>query len=484
MLDLQKLTLRRLLETHDSDLYSKLVSRYFTGNNLEIYVKIERFYKENLRLPTIEEFNSMRMEPSISDYFQSQILSEENQSENIENKFLLAQLQDYAIREETIAFVDKLLNDLEQLEKSEIIDNFQNHLLELNKTIPISDELKDVGQLDIAPKEDSFVMYRSGLSPAYDSTNGGFALQELVGIGGRRGSGKSILALNCAIARYLEGHTVPFFSIEMRYLEVYYRTLSILSEVPFLKFMKNELTYEDKIKVAKKKIEYFYKYINPNTGEIQCSDQQYEQITTWLKELEADGSLLKFDQKIKLNKPELKDNRFFIVDDPALTLNRIDHLCNLFHSKYPKFTMAVVDYLNIVRVQDNKDWKIQIEVAEYLKGFARKFNITMLTPYQVDATLEARFAKGILDSFDRAFTFAPSDPTNPETEHLLRLFTAKIRNGKNLTFDIGMNWDCVKIDNSKLGLKPSGPITERLHNGAQYGTGTKEGGGEQARDVS
>lgn len=480
MLDLQKLTLRRLLETSDTDLYSKLVPRYFAGNNLDLFTKIERFYKENLRLPTIEEFNSGRMEPHIRDYFQSQVLSDENQSENIENKFLLAQLQDYAIREETISFVEKLLDNLEQYEKSEIIDQFQDHLLTLNKTIPIAEELKDVALLDLAPKDDSFILHPSGLSHEFDATNGGFALQELVGIGGRRGSGKSILALNCAIARFALGHTVPFFSIEMRHLEVWYRTLAILSGVPFLRFMKNELTLEDKIKTANAKINNFYKYIDHKTGEIICSEKQYDQITKWLDELKENGRLEEFDTKLRLNRPEMKENRFIIVDEPALSLNRIDHLCNLFHSKYPKFTMAVVDYLNIIRVPDNKNWAVQIELAEYLKGFARKYNITMLTPYQVDATLEARFAKGILDSFDRAFTFSPADPNEPENANVLKLFTAKVRNGKNMTFDVGMHWECVKVDPSRASINNG----QQLHKGTQWGSGKNENGNEQSRDVS
>ena len=55
-LDLQKVTIRRLLETQNHDLYSKLVAPYFSGANSIVYNKIQSFYKANMRIPSLEEF--------------------------------------------------------------------------------------------------------------------------------------------------------------------------------------------------------------------------------------------------------------------------------------------------------------------------------------------------------------------------------------------------------------------------------------------
>ena len=464
VLDLQKLILRRLLESKDTDLYSKLVPKYFDGSNLIVYGKIENFYRNNLRVPNIEEFSVIRKEISLQDYFETQILGEQNKNEDIQNEFLLAQLQDFAIREETIVFIDHILEDLEDLERVEIIDKFQNHLLELNRTIPMSDELINVAEIDVAPKADTFVMYPSGLSAEYDSVNGGLALQELVMIGGRRGSGKSILVLNMALHRFLQGHTSALFSIEMRYLEVYYRTLSILTEIPFLSFMRNMLTDAEKYHAAKVKMETFYE-----------SDQQV--VDDALGKLQETGDITRFDLLIKTHKPKMKENRFFIIDDPTLSLNRIDHYDNMFYNKYPDFSLAAVDYLNIIQVPDSKDWKVQIDLAEGLKMMSRKYNITMVSPYQVDSTLEARYAKGILDSADRAFVFSPKQ-LEDDNQDVLTLYTAKIRNGKNITFDVSINWECVKVDPS--GDTKAINAASHLLPGSQHGSGLSE---ENARDV-
>ena len=233
-IDLQKLTLRRLLDTQSNDLYSKLLNQYFTGINSILFDKIKSFYKANTRLPSMEEVVALRKDVGLQEYIENQICAEDNLCVPLQDEFLVAQLQDYYIREETISFMDKMIDKLDELEKVEIVDKFQNHLLHLNQAIPHDDELYDVAELEFFPNEEDFKIYPSGLSNEFDSVNGGFATQELILLGGRRGSGKSIISLNLAINRFLQGNTVSFFTIEMRYKEVYDRVLSIISGVPFL----------------------------------------------------------------------------------------------------------------------------------------------------------------------------------------------------------------------------------------------------------
>ena len=235
-IDLQKLTLRRLLDTQSNDLYSKLLNQYFTGINSVLFDKIKSFYKANTRLPSTDEILALRKDAGLQEYLENQICDEDNFNDAIQDEFLVAQLQDFYIRDETIHFMDKFIDQLEDLEKVEIVDKFQNHLLHLNQAIPHDDELYDIAELDFFPSEDDFKIYPSGLSNEFDAINGGFATQELIMLGGRRGSGKSIISLNLAINRFLQGNTVAFFTIEMRYKEVYDRVLSIISGVPFLRY--------------------------------------------------------------------------------------------------------------------------------------------------------------------------------------------------------------------------------------------------------
>lgn len=455
-IDLQKLTLRRLLDTQSNDLYSKLLNQYFTGANAVLYEKVRAFYKANTRLPSVDEILSLRKDAGLQEYIENQICAEDNVKDNIQTEFLLAQLQDYYIRDETIHFMDKLVDNLENLEKVEIVDSFQSHLLEMNKAIPHDDELYDVAELDFFPSDEDFKIYPSGLSNEFDAINGGFATQELILLGGRRGSGKSIISLNLAINRFLQGNTVSFFTIEMRYKEVYDRLMSIISGVPFLDIFRNQVTPDQKIQMAKAKFNFFYK--------------ESDVVTNLLGELSEKKNFKEFEQRIKVEKPAFKDNRLFLIDDEGLTLNRIDHYNNLFANKYPDYNMSVVDYINIVKHEDQKDWKTQITIADNLKSQSRKYDLTLISPYQIDATGEARFAKGILDSADRSFNFFPPAETEErELESKISIHTTKMRNGKHMSFDVLMDWSCVKINPNTSEV-----INEKPHNAAKYGS-DKEG---------
>jgi len=455
-IDLQKLTLRRLLDTQSNDLYSKLLNQYFTGINSVLFDKIKSFYKANTRLPSTDEILALRKDTGLQEYLENQICDEENSNDAIQDEFLVAQLQDFYIRDETIHFMDKFIDQLEDLEKVEIVDKFQNHLLHLNQAIPHDDELYDIAELDFFPSEEDFKIYPSGLSHEFDAINGGFATQELVMLGGRRGSGKSIISLNLAINRFLQGNTVAFFTIEMRYKEVYDRVLSIISGVPFLDIFRNQLTDAQKITMAKAKFENFYK---PS-----------DRIETMLQELEYTKDFKNFEKRVKIERPELKDHRLFMIDDESLTLNRIDHYCNMFSSKYPAFNMAVVDYINIVKHDDQKDWKTQITIADNLKSLSRKYDLTMISPYQIDATGEARFAKGILDSADRSFNFFPPAETDErELESKISIHTTKMRNGKHMSFDVMMDWSCVKINPATSDV-----INEKPHAAVKFGSDRQE----------
>lgn len=460
-IDLQKLTIRRLLDTQSNELYSKLLNHYFTGINVTLFEKIKSFYKANTKLPCAAEILSLRKDVGLQEYIENQIYAEDNVNELISNDFLLAQLQDYYVRDETISFVDKLVDNLENLEKVEIVDKFQNHLLKLNQAIPHDDELFDVAELEFFPGEEDFKIYPSGLSHEFDAINGGFATQELIMLGGRRGSGKSIISLNLALNRFLQGNTVSFFTIEMRYKEVYDRILAIISGVPFLDIFRNNLTEAQKIQIAKAKFNTFYK---PS-----------DKVNKLISDLEAARNFKDFENKIKIEKPELLDNRLFLIDDEGLTLNRIDHYCNMFANKYPNYNMAVVDYVNIIKHEDQKDWKTQIVIADGLKSLSRKYDLTMVSPYQIDATGEARFAKGLLDSADRSFNFFP--PAETETRDLeskISIHTTKMRNGKHMSFDVYMDWACVKINPNSSTV-----INEKPHNAVKYGSDREE----KAKDI-
>lgn len=448
VIDIQKAALRRLLDTQSSELYNKLVNKFFTNTNLLLFKKIQKFYDQHMRIPTSQEFVETLRSDQLKDYMEGQILSEVARASDLSSEFLADQLQDWFIREETIDWLGNFIDQLESLERTEIIDKIQAHLLDLHKFLPMGEELFDVATMDMVYDEDKFVMFSSGLSTEYDLVNGGFGLQELIMFGGRRGSGKSIITLNAAKHQFLNNNnSVAFFSIEMRYIEVYYRLLSMLSGVPFMRFLKSELTAADRLVIARTKLDTFYE---------QCDEG--EKCFTRLVETSNEKE---FNYTLRSGKIPFKTKRFHIIDDVNLSIPKIDHYLNLLTKKHD-VRASVVDYLNIIKVEDRMDWKSQIGLADSLKVLSRKHDQMMMSPYQIDASGEARFAKGVLDSADRSFRFTPADLN--DDPNILPFEITKIRNGRAIKFPVHMDWDCLRVIPEKSVEVVAGKILNKYGN--------------------
>ena len=465
MIEIESYTLYKVLKNNNTELFSKLSGSFFSGYNLALFKKIENYYNANQTLCTLDEFTNLKKDIVVDNYFKKYVLDPEYEKLILDDTFLCRQLEENYTKRHVLDGLDILLNDFDNLETGEIVDQMESIQLALNNSLPRQDELFDVSDIETFPDAETFVIYPSGLSNEWDSVNGGFALQELVLLGGRRGSGKSIISLNALRTRFEQGHTVALFSIEMRYKEVYDRLMSSISGVPFLNLYKSQTTVQEKMKLAEARLKFWYE------DSIAAQELLYG--------FQKNGEYKEFDRLIK--KVPKKKNRFYIIDDTKLSLGRIDHYMKKFSSEHNNFTMSVVDYLNIIDIPDRINWQSQITIADNLKVAARKYNQTVMSPYQIAEDGEARFAKGILDSADKSLIFMPQDQQEqenqaPETISKLKMFTSKIRNGRPLTFEIGINWPTVRV-------YPSGQIqNSQLLPGEKYGSDDHKGK-ENATDI-
>ena len=114
--DIQKIALRRLLTTQSTDFYNKLVSKFFNDTNLILFRKIVKFYEENMRIPTMQEFYESQKSEIVKEYLESQIYKETPEEKYLSSQFIADQLQDYFIREETVSWLEKFMDQLEVLE--------------------------------------------------------------------------------------------------------------------------------------------------------------------------------------------------------------------------------------------------------------------------------------------------------------------------------------------------------------------------------
>jgi replicative DNA helicase len=158
-----------------------------------------------------------------------------------------------------------------------------------------------------------------------------------------------------------------------------------------------------------------------------------------------DRDRFKFEETL-IRQCTLKDyNQMVIIDDRALTLTSLDlHLGKMKAKFGDKFTVAIVDYLNQIVVEGGSsqfDWQPQIVISKKLKELARKYDIVMASPYQIDDDGKTRFAKGILDAADIALIME----AHPKEDNAISMETTKIRGAKEMKFTSPMNWDTLRI---------------------------------------
>ena len=67
--------------------------------------------------------------------------------------------------------------------------------------------------------------------------------------------------------------------------------------------------------------------------------------------------------------------------------------------------------------------------------------VQYISPYQIDASGEARFAKGILDAADAAFTL----DTHDKEDDCITFNCVKMRSSSMKSFTSTMDWETLKI---------------------------------------
>jgi replicative DNA helicase len=357
-------------------------------------------------------------------------------------------LIDQYTQNETVKLLDKFIDKLPLYDTNEIKENLATIAMTVEEKTHTSEKVFTMADMMLFRHPDELEKERVylGLNNTFDAVLGGVARQELILIGGKRGSGKSITSSNIFINQYEAGNSAIYFSIEMTAHEVVERNLSILANVNLQRLKQNKLTDEELLKL-----------VRARAGMFVDADQT---VLEYMRHRDK----YKFEEQLVRNHQLKPDNQMIIVDDRDLTISSIDLHIGKAKAKFgDKLKVVVVDYVNqiVLEGSDMYDWKPQIEVSKKLKNLARKYEIVLVSPYQIDASGEARFAKGILDAADIALVMEAHD----KNSQAISFETTKIRGGKEMTFTCPIDWDTLRIspqsidrpqakESKKIGKKP------------------------------
>lgn len=436
-MDCGAIVLNKLLTERSLEIWSKLKLVFLDPAFSSLYSAIAKYYDTYSTIPSFDELElTLREGPALRTLATIKLA----ENPDISAEVALDALVDSYTQNETIKLLDKFIDKLPVYDTEEIKENLSAMVLTLDEKTLTTEGVYNMADIMLFRNAEELARERVhlGINNTFDSMLAGVARQELILIGGKRGSGKSITCSNIQVNQYEAGNTCVYFTIEMVAHETLERNLAILAGVNHGNIKKNTLTDEEVLSLVKARADMF----------LEADDL--------VKEFKTTRNKFQFESRLVREKQLKPDNQMLIIDDRALTLTNLDlHLGKIKAKFGDKFTVAVVDYLNQIVVEGASqfDWQPQIVISKKLKELARKHDIVMVSPYQIDATGEARFAKGILDAADIALVMEAHD----KEKGAMSFTTTKIRGAGDIACTSPINWDTLRISPVSIDLPQEEP---------------------------
>ena len=404
-------------------IWSQLKLDYFPVEYQPVFRAVSQFYSSHGKLPTKHEL-TLSLARSISESPIYGLFLAYEAPEDVDATVALKILVDEYIQAHALDKIEKLVTKISDFSGEEVIDKIANIAYDLEAASDVQSIMYSVQDIELFAQDPKVSYIPLGLNNNMDANIIGVARSETILIGGRRGSGKSIVCSNLVVNEYLNGFTSVYFTIEMRASQVHRRNVGIDAGVSSVSLRNGNLTHDEKAKIA------------------QTLCRKYTDADKVLDSFYSHNDLHKLETELKkctLN----KDNQIIIVDSPNLSLVDIDTTLARLKATYgKKLRMVAVDYVNQIQVPDKFDWQSQITISSTLKELAAKHDVAIAAPYQIDATGEARFSKGILDSADYAIILEASQD---ETCPYIKFETTKARDVPPFSVCSDMDWKTLRI---------------------------------------
>jgi len=424
-LNISSVLLKQVIANSDIDTWGDCLQHYFPSEYHSIHSAISRYVTDYGRLPAFDDLQLSVRDPALRDKFSA---IETVDLIEIEPDILLEYLKNEYTQVEIMSQLEKYLENSIAMEAAkENIDSLQNIVLDLETKIDLRDPEENMQKMQLF--DSTADMERSislGLNSEYDSFTK-FSPTDMVLIGGRRGAGKSFTCSNIASNTFDDGDSVIYFTIEMTARQIMQRCCSVSTGVPINALRNRNLSIGEWQLVA------------------EWWSNRFEDGEHAFREYLEHRDFDKYHSELTVR--PLREKQLDVVYNPTLTLGNIrTELDKKVSQIKPK--VVIVDYVNQVKraaVSNSRmgqyDWTEQIEVSKSLKAMAQDYNVVMVSPYQTDATGEARFAKGILDSADTAFSLDP----HMKEDNIITFSCVKMRNGEETDFTSTMDWTTLRI---------------------------------------
>jgi replicative DNA helicase len=418
--------IKQIIITQDFESWSLLRKHYLPSEYHSVYAEIEKYCEKYTSMPSLDALALGIRDSATKDKFSAIVSTPDVEAEA---SILLDYLKNEYTQREVLTELEKYVEKSVAFEDAEeTLEHLHQIILDIEARVELKSPQDTMQYIDLWESDEELNKYVTlGLNEEYDH-NIKFSPKDLILVGGRRGAGKSLTCANIANNIVAAGKTAMYFTIEMDSRSILQRCCSIATGVPYSRLRVKTLSVTEWEKVANWWASRFTK------GD-EC-----------LREYKTHRDFGKFHQSLSRNY-ELAPVHLDIFYDSALTLSTIKAEVSKKVNSGNNLGIVIVDYLNQVKRSNlpsrggQYEWAEQIEVSKALKSMAQDFDVPVFSPYQTDATGEARFAKGILDAADAAFALEAWT----QEDACVTFKCVKMRSASMNSFTSKVDWETLKF---------------------------------------
>ena len=418
--------LKQVLDLQDFESWSSTRKHYLPSAYHALFKAIDSHCEKFHRLPTIED-----LKYEIRDTSTKELLFAVDSVEVDADPYMLLQYlkNEFTQKEILDSLEDYVDNSISFEDAEESVKHLHQIVLDVEEKVDLQEPQETMQRIPLwEPDEDIGKYLPLGLNAEHDDEIT-FSPRDLMLVGGRRGEGKSITCANIANNVYSSGKSALYFTIEMDSRAILQRCCSIATGVPFSRLRTKNLSITEWEKVA------------------NWQAERYKDSQERLAEYREHRNFDKFHDKLVTSCELLPTQQLDVIYDPSLTLSKIRAELDKKIKSNMNVGVVIVDYINQVKRSSmpsrggQYDWTEQIEVSKALKSMAQEYETPVFSPYQTDASGEARFAKGILDAADAAYAMEPWS----QEDACMTFKCVKMRAAAMRSFSSTMDWETLKI---------------------------------------
>ncbi len=417
--------IKQVLELQDFETWTSCRKNYLPTEYHSLYGIIDHHCEKYHKMPTFDDLKYEIRDSGVRE----KLFAIEAVEVDADAFMLLEYLKNEYAQKEILDSLEEYVDKSVAFEDAdESVAHLHQIVLDVEEKVDLERPQDSMQRITLFEDDEELGNYLPlGLNAEYDHEIQ-FSPRDLILVGGKRGAGKSVVCSNIANNVFNSGKSAVFFTIEMDSRSILQRCCAIATGIPFARLRTKNLSVIEWERVA-------------GWWANRFSEGQER-----LKEYKSNRDFDRFHHELTTNCELLPTQQLDVVYDPSLTLGKIRAELDK-KVKSMNVGVVIVDYINQVKRSSlpsrggQYDWTEQIEVSKALKSMAQEFEVPVFSPYQTDATGEARFAKGILDAADAAYALE----TWEQEDQCVTFNCVKMRSASMKSFSSKMDWETLKI---------------------------------------